>query len=62
MNNGCPKCEKLPSGILCPMCEIGMLQCTVKAALADYVDKVNEILKGKKDEDSDGQTRMRQRR
>ncbi len=47
MKNGCPDCEKMLKGELCDMCELGMLQCTAETALADYVNKVNEILKAK---------------
>ena len=51
MKNGCPECEKL-IGIdnLCDKCELGMLQCTAEAAMHDYVNKVNEILKEKQND------------
>ncbi len=52
MRNGCVECEKLDDGKLCNLCALGMLQCTAEAAIADYTDKVNEILKGKKDDDN----------
>ena len=50
MKNGCSKCAKLDDDKLCDMCELGMLQWTMEAAQADYNNKVNEILKGKEDD------------
>lgn len=47
MKNGCPECEKLAKDKLCPICELGMFQATAQAAISDYVDKVNEVLKEK---------------
>ena len=47
MRNGCPECEKLDDDKLCDLCELGMLQCTAEAAIHDYTNKVNEILKEK---------------
>lgn len=46
MKNGCPECEKLDDNTMCDLCELGMLQCTAEAAVQDYIDKVNKILKG----------------
>ena len=45
MNNGCPKCEKLPSGILCPKCEIGMLEHEAEAALKGLITGYRKLLK-----------------
>lgn len=49
MKNGCPECEKLGSGDtlddLCDICILGYLEATMEAAIHDYTDKVNEILK-----------------
>lgn len=47
MKNSCPECEKLPDGKMCDMCELAALQCYAEAAVQDYIDKVNEILKEK---------------
>lgn len=47
MKNGCPKCEKLPDGKLCPECELGMREHTMEAAIKDYVDLANKIIKEK---------------
>jgi hypothetical protein len=50
MKTGCPECEKLDDNTMCDLCELGMLQYTAETALQNYIDKVNKILKGKKDE------------
>lgn len=50
MDNGCPECAKLPDDKLCPMCELDLLQGTAEAAIHDYIDKVNKILKEKQNE------------
>lgn len=50
MKNGCPKCAKLPNDKLCDVCELGMLEATLDAALNDYKNKLNEILKEKQNE------------
>ncbi len=47
MKNGCPECEKLPDSKLCDLCELDMLSATLDAALHDYKNKLNEILKEK---------------
>lgn len=44
MKNGCEQCEKLPEGILCDICELGLLEHTAEAAIRDYIEKVNKIL------------------
>lgn len=48
MKNGCPECEKLPDGKLCDLCELGLLEHTAEAAIRDYVEKVNKIIKKEK--------------
>lgn len=61
MKNGCPKCEKLPSGILCPVCEIGMLEHEVKVAWHNLIIGYRKLLNLESEgsnEDSDGQTGM----
>lgn len=47
MKNGCLECEKLDDDKLCDRCELEMLQYTAEAAMQDYIDKVNKILKEK---------------
>ena len=47
MKNGCPECEKLDDDTVCDRCLLGYLEATMEAAIHDYIDKVNEILKGK---------------
>jgi len=46
MKNGCPDCEKLPDDKMCERCELDMLEATAEAAIRDYIDKVNKIIKG----------------
>ena len=52
MKNGCPECEKLDGEKLCDRCELYSLQRTAEIAWDDYIDKVNKMLKEKKNESS----------
>ncbi len=48
MKNGCPECEKLEDmDKPCDKCQLGYLEWTAEAAIRDYVNKVQEILKEK---------------
>lgn len=48
MKNGCPECKKLADDKLCDVCELGLFQATVEAALADFAAKANEMLAERK--------------
>ena len=50
MNTGCPECKKMPDDRLCNGCELELLEHTARAAVQDYIDKVNQILEKKKNE------------
>ena len=50
MENGCKKCEALPSDKLCDMCELGQLEWDLETAQRAYIEKVNKILKEKQNE------------
>jgi len=50
MKNGCLECQKLPEGKMCDACELGLLESTAEAAVRDYIEKVNKIIKEKQNE------------
>ena len=45
MKNGCWKCAELPDDKLCARCELDALRATAEAAVHDYIDKSNQVIK-----------------
>ena len=46
----CVACGKESETEMCDICELGLLEATAKAAVCDWADKVNKILKEKQNE------------